>query len=126
MIKKNLKDNANNLSEQELQIFADRTEGYSGSDIANLIKDAVFQPVRKLQAARKFRRVGGKLVIADDNAVGPDIVETSLANIPREQLDIPVITAGDLQLAMTKTKPSVDHSQLKEYEQFTKNFGQDG
>jgi len=29
-------------------------------------------------------------------------------------------------MAMTKTKPSVDKTQLKEYEQFTKNFGQDG
>jgi len=74
MIKKNLKDNANNVSEQQLQHFSECTDGYSGSDLANLIKDAVFQPVRKLQAARKFRKVGGKLVIVDESSVGPDII----------------------------------------------------
>jgi len=126
MIKKGLKDNANNLTENDIQIFADKSEGYSGSDIANLIKDAVFQPVRKLQAAKKFRKVGGKLVVCDDKAYGPDIVETTLQNIPKDQLDIPVVTAADLDLALTKTKPSVDKTQLKEYEQFTKNFGQEG
>ena len=74
MIKKNLKDNANSVTEQQLQHFSECTDGYSGSDLANLIKDAVFQPVRKLQAARKFRKVGGKLVIVDESSVGPDII----------------------------------------------------
>lgn len=74
MIKKNLKDNAHNITEQQLQIFAERTEGYSGSDLSNLIKDAVFQPLRKLQAARKFRKINGKMQIAEEGATGPDIV----------------------------------------------------
>lgn len=126
MLKKGLKDNANNISEEQLTQFAYKCEGYSGSDIANLIKDAVYEPIRKLQAAKKFRKVGNKLTPVEDSAMGPDIVETNLTNIPSEQLQIPLITGQDIETALKKTKASVDKNQLKEYEQFTASFGQDG
>lgn len=42
MIKKGLTENANNISEEQLTQFAYKSDGYSGSDIANLIKDAVY------------------------------------------------------------------------------------
>jgi vacuolar protein-sorting-associated protein 4 len=126
MLKRGLKENANTISEEQLTQFAYKTEGYSGSDIANLIKDAVYEPIRKLQIAKKFRKVGNKLTPAEDSAMGPDIVETTLTNIPSEQLQIPAITAQDLEIATKKTKASVDKNQLKEYEQFTASFGQDG
>lgn len=126
MIKKGLTENANNISEEQLTQFAYKSDGYSGSDIANLIKDAVYEPVRKLQAAKKFRKVNGKLVPVEDSAVGPDIISTTLAQIPGDQLQIPVITAGDIEIALKKTKASVDKKQLKEYEVFTQSFGQDG
>ena len=35
--------------------MADRTVGYSGSDISVLVKDAVYEPLRVSQKARKFR-----------------------------------------------------------------------
>lgn len=126
MLKRGLKENANTISEEQLTQFAYKTEGYSGSDIANLIKDAVYEPIRKLQIAKKFRKVGNKLTPVEDSAMGPDIVETTLTNIPSEQLQIPAITAQDLEIATKKTKASVDKNQLKEYEQFTASFGQDG
>lgn len=31
-----------------------------------------------------------------------------------------------MEMALKRTKPSVDKKQLAEYEQFTKTFGQDG
>lgn len=42
MLKKGFKDNKNNITEAQLQYFAERTEGFSGSDIAILVKDAVY------------------------------------------------------------------------------------
>lgn len=44
----------------------------------------------------------------------------------QSQLDIGVITKQDFVTALKRTKPSVDGNQLKEYEDFTKTFGQDG
>ena len=35
--------------------LAGMTEGYSGSDIATIVKDAMMEPVRKCQTAVKFK-----------------------------------------------------------------------
>ena len=40
-----------------LQTLVSRTDGFSGSDIAVLIRDAVMEPVRRCQDAQAFKRV---------------------------------------------------------------------
>ena len=57
MFKKNLKDTPNELTEADFDEFAQRTENYSGSDISILVRDAVYEPVRRLQLAKKFRKL---------------------------------------------------------------------
>lgn len=52
MIKQGLKDTPNNLTETDVKALATRTENYSGSDINILIRDAVYEPVRRLQLAK--------------------------------------------------------------------------
>lgn len=47
-------------------------------------------------------------------------------SFPKEKVDIGIVTKHDFDEALKRTKPSVDHSQLKEYEEFTSTFGQDG
>lgn len=42
------------------------------------------------------------------------------------ELDIGTVSRLDFDSALKRTKPSVDQAQLKEYEDFTKTFGQDG
>lgn len=48
MIKNALKSNKHSISEQDLIKLGNSTEGYSGSDISILVRDAVYEPVRKL------------------------------------------------------------------------------
>ena len=120
MLKKGFKENKNNITEAQLQYFAERTEGFSGSDIAILVKDAVYEPVRKLQAARRFRRLpNNKMLPVTEQEYGQDIVEGNWMTIPKENIEIPIIGAQDLETVMKKTKPSVDRTQLKQYEQWT-------
>jgi len=45
------------LTDKDYQILADRTEGYSGSDISAIVQDALMEPVRTLQQATHFRKV---------------------------------------------------------------------
>lgn len=45
---------------------------------------------------------------------------------PKDKVDIGIIDRHDFDEALKRTKPSVDKKQLKQYEQFTKTFGQDG
>lgn len=56
MIKKNMKGNPNNMSEKDFNDLANRTQNFSGSDISILVRDAVYEPVRRFQAATKFKK----------------------------------------------------------------------
>jgi vacuolar protein-sorting-associated protein 4 len=46
----------NNLTEDDYIELARTTEGYSGSDITVVVKEAMMLPVRKCQSATKFKR----------------------------------------------------------------------
>ncbi|MCQ2817468.1 MAG: hypothetical protein MJ252_09405 [archaeon] len=45
----------NVVTEEEFDHLADITDGYSGSDIATLTQDAIYEPLRICQSARFFR-----------------------------------------------------------------------
>jgi vacuolar protein-sorting-associated protein 4 len=62
MLKRGMKDNVSSLEDNDFKELAKKTEGFSGSDIAILIRDSVFEPVRRLQIADRFKKVDGKYV----------------------------------------------------------------
>ncbi len=45
------------LGQQDFQKLAAETDGYSGSDIAVIVRDALMQPVRKVLSATHFKEV---------------------------------------------------------------------
>ncbi|OBZ82635.1 Vacuolar protein sorting-associated protein 4 [Choanephora cucurbitarum] len=45
------------LNQADYRKLAEMTEGYSGSDIATLVRDALMQPIRKVQTATHFRYI---------------------------------------------------------------------
>lgn len=45
------------LTQPEYRTLATKTEGYSGSDIAVVVRDALMQPVRKVLSATHFKEV---------------------------------------------------------------------
>jgi len=54
IFKLHLGDTPSSLTEEDLEILAEYTEGYSGSDISSLVKDALMEPIRKCRAAKNF------------------------------------------------------------------------
>lgn len=45
------------LTQADYRALADQTEGYSGSDLAVVVRDALMQPVRKVLSATHFKEV---------------------------------------------------------------------
>lgn len=45
------------LSDTNIQELARKTDGYSGADISIIVRDALMQPVRKVQSATHFKKV---------------------------------------------------------------------
>ena len=125
MLKRGMKDTPHDLTEEDFSYFADYTENYSGSDMAILVRDAVYEPVRRLQTAKKFKRLpNGKFMPCKDGEDGES--KSWLDFKDQSELDIGRINKDDFLTALKRTKPSVDQAQLKEYEEFTQTFGQDG
>lgn len=63
MFKIHLGDTAHVLTEENLRELSRKTEGYSGADISIIVRDALMQPVRKVQNATHFKVSGFKLFL---------------------------------------------------------------
>lgn len=57
MFRLHLGNTPHSLSEADLRQLARKTEGYSGADISIIVRDALMQPVRKVQSATHFKKV---------------------------------------------------------------------
>jgi vacuolar protein-sorting-associated protein 4 len=126
MIKLNLGDTYNDLTDEQLEILGNLTEGYSGSDIYNLTQDAIYGPLRKCQKATHFKNL-------DQNHIVPcspsdhGAFRMKINDIPNpESLVAPVVTFEDFILSLQKMKPTVSKKDLERQEQFTQEFGSEG
>jgi SpoVK/Ycf46/Vps4 family AAA+-type ATPase len=50
------------LTQADYKTLAQLSEGYSGSDIAIAVQDALMQPVRKIQTATHYKKVRLKVI----------------------------------------------------------------
>ena len=57
MFELNIGDTPHNLTHKDFKALGEMTEGYSGSDIAIAVRDALMEPIRKLRMATHFKPV---------------------------------------------------------------------
>ncbi|XP_014672710.1 PREDICTED: vacuolar protein sorting-associated protein 4A-like [Priapulus caudatus] len=126
----------NSLTDENYRTLGEKSEGYSGADISIVVRDALMQPVRKVQTATHFRRVRGPSrtdpnLIVDDllspcSPGAPGATEMSWMEVPGEKLLEPVVTMGDVLLSLSSTKPTVNDEDLLKVDKFKDDFGQEG
>ncbi|KAL7031243.1 hypothetical protein ACKWTF_006943 [Chironomus riparius] len=73
MFKIHLGNTAHILTEENLKQLAKQTEGYSGADISIIVRDALMQPVRKVQTATHFKHIRGPSPL-DKNQIVDDLL----------------------------------------------------
>ena len=134
MFKVHLGDTPHSLSERDFVALAERTEGFSGSDIAVMVKDVLFEPVRKTQEATHFKAVAGPTpgqtcyepCSAGDPAAFPATL-ISLADAGHSAAVMPPkITRADFDRVLMRARPTVSASDLDVHIKFTKEFGEKG
>ncbi|CAO2823400.1 unnamed protein product [Amaranthus hypochondriacus] len=82
-------------------VLVEKTEGYSGSDIRLVCKEAAMQPVRRLVS----------------------VLEQKQEVIPEDELPpVGPIELGDIELALKNTRPSA-HLHAHRYEKFNEDYG---
>ncbi|XP_055683687.1 vacuolar protein sorting-associated protein 4 [Lutzomyia longipalpis] len=136
MFKIHLGNTTHCLTENNLKELAKKTEGYSGADISIIVRDALMQPVRKVQTATHFKHIRGpsptdKSVIVDDLVTpcspgDPGAMEMTWVDVPGDKLYEPPVTMGDMLKSLSMTKPTVNEDDMKKLDKFTDDFGQEG
>jgi len=132
MLKIHLKDTPHSLSSEDFKQLGQQLEGFSGSDCAVLVKDVLFQPVRKTQGATHFKwvNVSGEQKIEACSPGDPDAFESSLQQLADDGLGdkvhTPLITRRDFDFAADRARPTVSQKDLEIHHQFTSEFGEEG
>jgi len=136
MFKLNLGNTPHILTEQDIRVLGQKTEGYSGADISIVVRDALMQPVRKVQTATHFIQVTGPSR-SDPNVMVSDLltpcspgtrgaVEMTWVDVPGEKLLEPQVDMSDMLRSLATQKPTVNADDLAKLEKFRNDFGQDG
>lgn len=117
------------LTKEEFRKLGQLTDGYSGSDIAVAVKDALMEPIRKIQSATHFKNVSSdpncpRLVPCSPGDAGA--MELNWVNIEADELQEPELTIKDFLKAIKTTRPTVNEQDLKKQQEFTRDFGQEG
>uniref|UniRef100_H3DJT3 vesicle-fusing ATPase n=1 Tax=Tetraodon nigroviridis TaxID=99883 RepID=H3DJT3_TETNG len=136
MFKLHLGSTPNDLTEADFVTLGQRTGGYSGADISIIVRDALMQPVRKVQSATHFKKVRGSSghnpgVVVEDLLTpcppeDPGAVKMTWMDVPGEKLLEPVVCMGDMLRSLANTKPTVNELDLDKLKKFTEDFGQEG
>ncbi|XP_037938259.1 vacuolar protein sorting-associated protein 4B [Teleopsis dalmanni] len=136
MFKIHLGNTTHVLTEADLKELASKTDGYSGADISIVVRDALMEPVRKVQTATHFKKVTGpsptnKDIICDDLLVpcspgDPGAFEMAWMDVPGDKLYEPPVTMRDMLKSLSRTKPTVNEDDLTKLRKFTEDFGQEG
>uniref|UniRef100_A0A9L0K9K4 Vacuolar protein sorting 4 homolog B n=1 Tax=Equus asinus TaxID=9793 RepID=A0A9L0K9K4_EQUAS len=136
MFKLHLGTTQNSLTEADFRELGMKTEGYSGADISIIVRDALMQPVRKVQSATHFKKVRGPSRADPNNIVDdllmpcspgdPGAIEMTWMDVPGDKLLEPVVCMSDMLRSLSSTKPTVNEHDLLKLKKFTEDFGQEG
>lgn len=145
MFKKGLGDSVGD--DFDLDKLAELSDGYSGSDIANVVRESLMVPIRKCMEAKQFKLVPGTMKFApvldypNCSKCPLDLVETPsrgqvcefcgvhckiMDDLDDDTLFVPRITPEDVTAAIKSMPKSVADSELGRYTRWTKEYGQEG
>ncbi|KAL2914548.1 Vacuolar protein sorting-associated protein 4 [Polyrhizophydium stewartii] len=123
------------LAQRDYRMLAERTDGFSGSDIAVLVRDALMEPVRKVQMATHFKKVQApsrqdpsvmRVYLTPCSPGDPGAIEKNWTEVGSDELLEPELTVADFLRSASTARPSVNKNDLDQYVKWTSEFGQEG
>lgn len=129
MFELNIGSVVSECSSKDLKLLSEMADGYSGHDMAVVVRDALMQPVRKIQQATHFKRVQ-----RDDGAYcwkpcspgDEGATEMTWQDIDTDELYEPELTVKDFVKSLKTNRPTVNTADVQNYTKFTNEFGQEG
>lgn len=125
MFKLNIGETPTTLTSTDYQTLANITDGYSGHDIAVVVKDALMQPIRKIQSSTHFKKIGDNQ-FQPCSPGEPGATEMNWMDLDGDELVEPDLTINDFLKAVKTNKPTVNQKDLDKFIEFTNDFGSEG
>jgi len=111
------------LTEKDLDIICEKTEGYSGSDLKNLVQEAARAPLRELFAKKKSeRKLNGGGEGDNDSNVGI-IVDLTKNSQQDEAKELREISVDDIRKAAKQVRASVTRADVEFHEEWNRKHG---
>jgi vacuolar protein-sorting-associated protein 4 len=131
MFKLHLGSTPHTMTDRDFAHLAAQSEGYSGSDLKTVARDAIMEPVRLSTKATHFLRVDDPEGSGGDMLMPCELDDLSgeamdLMDISSDMLLLPPITRKHFEEALRKSRPSVGKDNLVKHEEFTREKGQEG
>lgn len=135
MFQINIKNTPNTLRLEDFKYLGQITERYSGADIATVVRDALMQPVRKVQSATHFKWVEGpdrkdptrtRSYLTPCSPGDPGAIEKKWTDVEGDELLEPDLGLQDFLKSLQTTRPTVSDHDLCDHVKFTADFGQEG
>jgi len=134
------------LDDNDFRSLGEKTEGYSGSDVTNVVRSAIMEPIRKCVSAKQFVSMdNGRYRPVDeypncaycpiDTTASPSrgkVCERcgaqckQIGDLDEGALDIPPVTMNDMLLSLDTMSKTVSEQELDRFTKWTIEFGQDG
>lgn len=133
MFKIHIGNTPQNLCEEDFDELGHMTDGFSGSDISVVVRDALMQPVRRMTSATHFCKVKNtekdsmsEYVFVPCHPSAKGAIETSLMELDPSEVGTPSLSFSDFQEVLANCKPSVSHGDILRHQDWTREFGQEG
>ena len=121
------------LTPKDYRTLADRTDGFSGSDISTVVRDALMQPVRKVISATHFKQVANPETENGEpkkwtpcSPGDPKAVEKAWSQIGSNELLEPPLRIADFLKSLDNTRPTVTQADIARHDKWTMESGTRG
>lgn len=104
------------LTEKDLDVICEKTDGYSGSDLKNLVQEAARAPLRELFVKKKAKTGSEK------GDGGDDVVDLTKAGEDEAQ-ELREIRIDDIRKAAKQVRASVTRADIEFHEEWNKKHG---
>jgi vacuolar protein-sorting-associated protein 4 len=118
------------LTPKDYRTLADKTDGFSGSDISTVVRDALMQPVRKVISATHFKQVanpdtenGEPKKWTPCSPGDPKAVEKAWSQIGSDELLEPPLKIADFLKSLDNTRPTVTQADIAKHDKWTMESG---